>query len=139
MLNYMKALSKTELQFQANLKRLISATRIEHTALAKQSGVALRTIQSLLSGERGPSVVMTEKLAKAFKVESWHMLYSEIDPETMRSKQFNKLIRDYLNLSEENRKEIAQAAHSLAKLAGLKEKNKPEFPTPITKKARKKK
>lgn len=122
MLSYMKALSKTEIQFQANLKKLITAIKIEHTALAKQSGVSLRMIQSILSGERGPSLVMAEKLAKTFKVESWHMLYSGLTLETMKSKRFNQLIKDYLSLTEEDRKEIAQAAHSLSKLDQLKAK-----------------
>lgn len=65
----------------ANLKHCMDKKNWNANQLSKKSGVSSRSIRYILDEERGASVELIDKLATAFKIETWELLSDNIREE----------------------------------------------------------
>lgn len=110
MLLGMKTRPKTTDTLVVNLRALMRASKIKTPQLATQSGVSLRMIKYILSGERKPTVELADALAKPFGITGWQIIMPGLPIELAKSGRLDKLIHNYSESQEKGRTYIDSVA-----------------------------
>lgn len=93
-----------------NIRMLLECYSMNVPALAKKSGVPVRTIYSILNKERTPGIDTTDDIAKAFGLNGWHLLMPGLTCDASKNGKLDKLIADYTKCSEPARDYINMVA-----------------------------
>ncbi len=83
-----------------NIKRLRSDAGWSQADLAKKSGVSPASISLIEKGERLPSLVITRKLASAFKVSEAELTGAQNQSTKQINKEAQAFFRDYGDIAE---------------------------------------
>ncbi len=94
MLFFMKKNNSQDI-FVNNLKMLMDIFRLKPADVAKSSGVSPRMIAYILDKERSPNIRIVEDIARAFKLQSWHMMMPSLDYEIARTGKLDQLVDIY--------------------------------------------
>lgn len=81
--------------FVANMKALLESTGMSTTDLAKTSGVSLRMVNYILTGERKPSAEVADAIGRAFGVTGWQMLIPSLNVDLARRGKLEQLVERY--------------------------------------------
>ena len=103
-----------------NLRVLMKVMKINNPLLATKSGISLRMIAYILSGQKKPTTKTIEALAKAFGVKVWQLLIPGLRPELIKSGKLDSLVKNYSQTSEKGREWIDHVAEQEAKYSNDK-------------------
>lgn len=98
-----------------NTKLLMRIHEMDEKALSKKSGVSLRMVYYVLSGERKPTIDIADKLASALGVTGWQLILPSLTETLAKNSRLNKLIDDYSKCSKESQDYIFHVAEREAK------------------------
>ena len=96
--------------FVANLKMLMAETGLKSKDVAARSGVSLRMVQYILSGERKPTVDVAEDIGSAFGLTGWQMIVPSLRTDLARSGKLSRLVSNYMKSSQSGQDYISQVA-----------------------------
>lgn len=105
----------------ANLQRLMDHYGLSQAELARRSGVAQRTISTLLNDEdpnaSNPRAKTLEQLATYFGIPAWQLLVPDMPLELLVSHQLTKLVENYRDAPDEGRATVDRIAQSEVRYA----------------------
>lgn len=78
-----------------NLKMLMDKAEMDAKQLSQLSGISLRMVNYVLSGERGATVETAEKLAEPFKISGWQLIMPTLEKDISNNGHLQKLIENY--------------------------------------------
>lgn len=78
-----------------NLKMLMAQTKTNTAWIAKQSGVPKRMVDYILSGERGASIEIAEKIANAYGITGWQLIMPSLPYTLASSGKLDNLIKRF--------------------------------------------
>lgn len=93
-----------------NLQVLMEAHGITSPQLAKEAGVAPKTMNNFLKGRYNPRLGNIEKVANFFGLTTWQLLVHDMTIMPAATKDVLQLIERFCSVSEEGRKAIMQVA-----------------------------
>lgn len=112
----MNADRQTALTLAKNLKRLMDHNELSQAELGRRSGVAQRTLSTLLGIDKplemNPTSTTIEQLAKYFGIPSWQLLVPDLPMELLTSPRFSRLIENYRDMGEPGREAVDRVAEA---------------------------
>lgn len=101
--------------FARNLHRLQKMEDWSDAEVGRRSGVSGRMIGMYKALDAAPSIDKANDIAKAFGYEGWELLMPEFDPDVVKPRTFDKLVRTYLRADEDARKIMEEQSDYIAK------------------------
>ncbi len=92
-----------------NIRMLMKHYQQSQEALAKKTGISQKTICNMINPgatKKGPAIDNVTAIAKAYGLETWHLLVPNQPIETLLSKSIEKLIDNYTLVSNEGRQNL---------------------------------
>lgn len=83
-----------------NLKMLMAKTKTNTAWIARQSGVSKRMVDYILSGERGASIEVAEKIANAYGITGWQLIMPSLPYDLASSGKLDRLINKFEHCSQ---------------------------------------
>lgn len=109
------------LALASNLQQLMDHHGLSQAELGRKSGIAQRTISTLLDRANptaiNPRTKTLEQLASYFDVPGWQLLVPDMPLELLVSKRLTKLIENYRDAPEDGRVQVERIAESEVKYA----------------------
>lgn len=102
------------LKLARNLQQLMDDRNLSQAQLARKSGVAQRTISTLLNTSEpeaiNPRTATLHRLATYFGIELWQLLMPDLPIEVLKSPRFSKLVENYTAAPDEGRRAVERIA-----------------------------
>lgn len=87
-------------KISSNIKRLRGDAGWSQAVLAKKSGVSPAAISLIEKGERIPSLIVTRKLASAFKVSEAELTGAQAQSTSQINKEAHAFLRDFGDIAD---------------------------------------
>lgn len=80
--------------------------------LSKRSSVSQKTISNMLNpgDDNSPNLANVALIAKAYKLQTWHMLYPNAQLDILINTSIEKFVENYAHADKETREAWAQVA-----------------------------
>jgi len=104
------------INFSINLRRLMNYYDDTQTILSGRSSVSQKTISNMLNpgDNKSPSLENVSKIAKAYKLQTWHLLYPNAPLEILINSSIEKLVKNYVEGNNLAREAITQVSEITA-------------------------
>lgn len=98
--------------FSNNLRILMEYYKDTQTSLSKKSGVSQKTISNMLNpGDiNSPNLANVALIAKAYKLQTWHLLYPNAPLDILINTSIEKFVENYAHADKDIREAWAQVA-----------------------------
>jgi transcriptional regulator with XRE-family HTH domain len=98
--------------FSRNLKILMKYHEDTQTTLSQKSGVSQKTISNMLNpgDDTSPNLDTVAMIAKAYKLQTWHMIYPNAGLDILINTSIEKFIENYAHADKDMREAWAQVA-----------------------------
>lgn len=85
--------------------------------IGKKSGLSQKTISNMLNpGEdRAPNLENVAKIAKAYKLQTWHLLIPNAGIELLTNISIEKIIDNFMHSDEQSRDTVLQVSENAAR------------------------
>jgi transcriptional regulator with XRE-family HTH domain len=104
-----------------NVQRLMDHFGLSQAELGRRSGIAQRTISTLLDVENpsaiNPRARTIEQLASYFGIPAWQLQIPELPLELLLSQRMTKMIENYRDAPESGRAQVERIAESEVRYA----------------------
>lgn len=100
-----------------NLRALLDLRAWSERTLAKQSGVAQKTINNILTSSSACTVETAGALANALGLHAWHLLIPDLPQDLVSSPSLGAIVADWINATPEGREHIEMVAWREARFA----------------------
>lgn len=80
-----------------NVQALMDARGWKQTRVAKEGGLAQRTVSNVLNKTNDPGTEIIEALGRAFGVPGWTLLIPKVPPKILDSQELPNLVSTYLD------------------------------------------
>lgn len=104
-----------------NVQRLMDHFSLSQAELGRRSGIAQRTISTLLDVENpsaiNPRARTIEQLAEYFGIPAWQLQIPELPLELLLSKRLTKMVENYRDAPESGRAQVERIAESEVRYA----------------------
>lgn len=97
---------RTEETLATNLRFLLKLKGWTESELARQSGVAQKTINNILHKVYRAKIETADQLAKPFNLEGWHLIHPSLINDIHAGGTISRLIEAYLHSAEEGQRII---------------------------------
>ena len=89
------------------------------TELAKKAGISQRTICNICDPENphSPTLDKVEAVARAYRLEVWHLLIPDAPLELLLNKRIEKMVNNYVKASEAGRDILHRVSDREAEVA----------------------
>ena len=103
--------------FARNLDILMKHHGDDQVSLSKRAGVSQKTISNMLNpgDDRAPNLKNVALIAKAFKLQTWHILYPDAPEDILINSSIEKFVDNYVNTDKPLREAWAQVAETSPK------------------------
>lgn len=98
-----------------NLRLLMDHHKQSQEDLAVKSGLSQRTISNMLTPgatKKGPNIENISAVARAYKLETWHLLIPGQPIELLLSKSVEKLLENYTKVEKHSRDNLDRIAEN---------------------------
>jgi transcriptional regulator with XRE-family HTH domain len=111
-LNYHKEMNEEAKNFAKNLRILMKHHDDTQMTLSNRSGVSQKTISNMLNpgDDNSPNLANVELIAKAYKLQTWHMLYPSAKLDILMNTAIEKFLDNYVNADKDTREAWARVA-----------------------------
>lgn len=106
-------MKKTQATLVANLKMLLALKGWSPRQLAKESGVAHRTIAYILAGDSVPSIETADALGRAFGLNGWLMIHPSLTADLERFNDLESLLEMLMKADKQDLKLLKGIAERL--------------------------
>lgn len=98
--------------FAKNLRILMKHHDDTQMTLSNRSGVSQKTISNMLNpgDDNSPNLANVELIAKAYKLQTWHMLYPSAKLDILMNTAIEKFLDNYVNADKDTREAWARVA-----------------------------
>ncbi len=105
---YDSTMSKDAEYIANNVRRLMKYHGDNQMALSTKSGVAQKTISNIINqrAKGGPNFDAVSAIARAYKLETWHLIKGDLPDDLLSNKVLEKLIENFVNSDDTTRKAI---------------------------------
>jgi len=103
--------------FARNLRLLMEYYGHNQKTIGKKSGLSQKTISNMLNpGEdRAPNLENVAKIAKAYKLQTWHLLIPNAGIELLTNISIEKIIDNFMHSDEQSRDTVLQVSENAAR------------------------
>jgi transcriptional regulator with XRE-family HTH domain len=98
--------------FSKNLRILMEYHEDTQITLSKKSGVSQKTISNMLNpgDNNSPNLAKVASIAKAYKLQTWHMLYPNAPLDILINTSIEKFVENYAHADKDMREAWARVA-----------------------------
>jgi transcriptional regulator with XRE-family HTH domain len=102
-----------------NVSRLMEHHGLTQEGMAKKAGVSQRSISNLIfiSSPHSPKLKTIEDVAKAFNLQTWHLLLPDAPIDLLLNSSIEKVVSNYASASKEGRDMINRVSDREAAIA----------------------
>jgi transcriptional regulator with XRE-family HTH domain len=102
-----------------NVRLLMNHYQMNQTQLGKRADVSQRSVSNVLNAdcENSPTLQIIEKIAKAFHLETWHLLVPGLNLELLLNSRIESVVKNYATASHEGREMISRVSDREAAIA----------------------
>jgi transcriptional regulator with XRE-family HTH domain len=110
--NYDRNMNNEAKNFSKNLRILMDFHKDTQITLSKKSGVSQKTISNMLNpgDTNSPNLANVELIAKAYKLQTWHLLYPNAPLDILINTSIEKFVENYAHADKEMREAWARVA-----------------------------
>lgn len=108
-------MKKTSMTLINNLQMLMARTNTSPSWIAQKSGVSKRMIEYIISGERGASIEIADKIAEAYGISGWQLIMPSLPYDLAKSGKLQKLIENYDHCNTETKNYVYHVMEREAK------------------------
>jgi transcriptional regulator with XRE-family HTH domain len=115
--NYHKGMNDEAKNFARNLQILMDYHKDTQKSLSDRSGVSQKTISNMLNpgDSSSPNLANVALIAKAYKLQTWHLLYPNAPVDILINSSIEKFVENYAHADHETREAWARVAEASVK------------------------
>lgn len=111
-MDYHDHMNEEAKNFARNLRILMEYYKVNQSALSAKSGVSQKTISNMINpgDDSAPNLDNVASVAKAFGLQTWHILYPDAPIDILINKVFEKFVSNYVHLDADEKDAWARVA-----------------------------
>lgn len=115
--DYHRQMNEEAKNFARNLSILMEYHGDDQPTLSKRSGVSQKTISNMLNpgDDRAPNLKNIALIAKAYGLQTWHILYPDAPADILINSSLEKFIDNFVHIDKPAREAWAQVAETSIK------------------------
>jgi len=104
-----------------NVRKLMSFNNDTQVTLAKKSGISQKTISNIINADddKSPNLKNVAAIAKAYKIQVWHLLYPNAPLDILKNDTVEKLVGNYVITTAQGRNAIMSVCEATSSYSAM--------------------